>query len=61
MAFMFDYIRQIDVQQLGVEEVLQCLLYLDYLQSGNNDFKSKSRTIRKKMNDRLRELEGVKS
>jgi hypothetical protein len=56
---MFDYIRQIDIHGLEEKEVIQCLLYLDYLQSGDPEIKRMSRPIRKKLDDRLVELKGV--
>ncbi|MHC2991746.1 hypothetical protein OB13_09175 [Pontibacter sp. HJ8] len=59
MAFMFDYIRQINIHGLEENEVIQCLLYLDYLQSDNPDIRRKSRSIRKKLDDRLLELKGA--
>ncbi|WP_461489875.1 hypothetical protein [Pontibacter sp. HJ8] len=56
---MFDYIRQINIHGLEENEVIQCLLYLDYLQSDNPDIRRKSRSIRKKLDDRLLELKGA--
>lgn len=61
MAFMYDYILQLDVSKLRAGEVSQCLLYLYHISRHDAETERGSADIKEKLNERLTELRKEKN
>ncbi|RDV12978.1 hypothetical protein DXT99_22185 [Pontibacter diazotrophicus] len=53
MAFIYDYIRQLDVCNLRAGEVSQCLLYIDHMSKSDPEIERSNGDIIEKLQDRL--------
>lgn len=61
MAFMYDYILQLDVSKLSASEVSQCLLYLFHLPGHDAEIERGGVDIKEKLQGRLTELRREKN
>ncbi|QCR22754.1 hypothetical protein [Pontibacter sp. SGAir0037] len=61
MAFIYDYLRHLDVSKLTAGEVSQCLLYLHHISKRNAEVEGESGAIMAKLNTRLAELRKEKN
>lgn len=61
MAFIEDYVLQLDVTKLMSSEVSQCLLYLFHLSGYDAEIERGSVDINEKLQGRLKELRGKRT
>lgn len=57
MAYLYNFIYQMDVGKLRADEIRKCLLYLNYMSKFDPRIKRSSVPITKKLIDRLQELQ----
>lgn len=60
MAFIYEYIRQLDVSKLSAGELAECLLYLHHIAKHNLEIEQKSMEVRQQLQARLLELREAK-
>lgn len=60
MAFLLEYIEQVDVSTLRAGEISQCLLYLNHLSNHDARIAQSCVPVREKLNERLEELRKIK-
>lgn len=60
VAFIHDYIRQVEVSRLTANEAGQCLLYIHYVCKNNPEMERENASIKERLKERLLELRNHK-